>query len=110
MMMMMLLNLVYKGLANSLTLEGCPLLRRQPDLHHLHTQYTEPNFLQAVFETARVTDPLHQITTASNIPALAPQQKPLQLTYRYPQVDAHQSHQACSPTTVPPAQPQLGPP
>ena len=55
--MMMMLKLVYKGLGNSLTLGGCPLLRRQPDLHHLHTQYSESNFLQASLETATITNP-----------------------------------------------------
>ena len=42
MMMMMMLNLVCKGLGNSLTLGGIPPLRQQPDLHHLHTQHKKP--------------------------------------------------------------------
>ena len=43
MMMMMMLNLVYKGLGNSLTLGGSALLRRQPDLHHRHTHCHKPH-------------------------------------------------------------------
>ena len=69
MMMMMMLKLVYKGLGNSLTLGGCPLLRRQPDLHHLHTQYPESNFLQASLESARVTNPFSKIPTSSLDPS-----------------------------------------
>ena len=69
MMMMMMLRLVYEGLGNSLTLGGCPLLRRQPDLHHLHTQYSGSNFLQASLETARITSPFSKIPTSSLNPS-----------------------------------------
>jgi len=72
MMMMMMLNLVYKGLGNSLTLGGCPLLRRQPDLHHLHTQY-----IDSTLSPSRLRLPDFQLIVPeskqhSNMPVLAP--------------------------------------
>ena len=68
--------IVYKGLGNSLTLRGFPPLRQQPDLHHLHTQHKKP-VVSKPFEIARVTNSLPHITTASNMPSLAPQLKPI---------------------------------
>ena len=68
----MMLNLVYKGLGNSLTLRGFPPLRQQPDLHHLHTQY-----IDSTLSPSRLRLPDFQLIVPeskqhSNMPVLAP--------------------------------------